>query len=275
MKRPSVRFGRSNNNARTTSRHSLWVADCFCSALVCVRDQHPIDHAVPYSCYCNSTRATSESYSSVSTVHRPAVRRSASIGVFVTTVLRFCKAFYWDRISEGYDVGWSFCSFLLNSDVAFENFRTNRQNTCQTLKGPLSSVSGKVSLGSRTAAVVAVESSSRPGCIACPRWLVVLPKKEHVLSFNTIPESNSSIDTYRRCTVCMLEFFEKPMTSMRYERADYYLTNDSRTSIARWNVVGASPGRTASTQIRAVLRDSQTLILISCFCQSQCASIQN
>lgn len=92
MKRFSPKYGRSINTAHTTARHSLLVVAGFYSAMAGVREQYPIGHAVLSSGFCRSTQPTWDSQASISTVYRPAMVVSASIGWFVNRVFRFSSA---------------------------------------------------------------------------------------------------------------------------------------------------------------------------------------
>lgn len=64
------------------------------------------------------------------------MRGSASIGGLVTGILSFSATSFSVGVSEGNDVGSSFCSFLFNDDASSEMFGTNERNSLQrSLKG--------------------------------------------------------------------------------------------------------------------------------------------
>lgn len=115
--------------------------------------------------------------------YQPAVHRSASTDESFNSVFRFSTESFSALVMEGNVVSWFFSSSLFKGDAAIEKFGTNLRNTLQRPKKDLTSVCLVRSSTSRTAADVTSYSSDRPGCMMCPRSLI-LSKKVHFSSWS-------------------------------------------------------------------------------------------
>lgn len=114
---------------------------------------------------------------------------------------------------------------------------TKRQNTLQRPRNGSSSATVVRCSGLQIALIVFFDSRRLPGCMTCPNNQYS-PRRNMISSVSMRRRLPTIVSSQLECSPCSSTDLEKMRRSSKRTGANFHLNVDSRTSIARWNVLG-------------------------------------